>query len=123
MELPNETTVRWFDGFVPDDARVVRGKMFGHVCAFVHGNMFFGTFAQALILRVGERRATELDLPNFEPMPGRPWRDYVVVTRDTVSDARLRELVEEALVHSAGLPPKTKSRGGAKAKAVNAGAT
>lgn len=45
MERPNDKTVAYYDRNVPKDARAVKGQMFGHPCAFVNGNMFFGTFA------------------------------------------------------------------------------
>jgi hypothetical protein len=45
---------------MPDDRRARRGQMFGHPCAFVNGHMFHGTFAQAVVARVGAERAEAL---------------------------------------------------------------
>jgi hypothetical protein len=52
---PNADTVARYEALLPADPRLQPGKMFGHVCAFVGGHMFFGTFAQTLIARVGVR--------------------------------------------------------------------
>ena len=82
MEKPNTLTIAWYESLVPVDPRVVKGQMFGHPCAFVNGNMFFGTFAQSVVIKVGPERAAALVTDTvriFEPMEGRPWKDYVQV--------------------------------------------
>jgi len=60
-------------------------KMFGYPSAFVNGQMFVCVFADAVMLRLSESdRAQFLKLPNakmFEPMPGRPMKEYVQVPR------------------------------------------
>jgi TfoX/Sxy family transcriptional regulator of competence genes len=52
--------------------------MFGYASAFVNGNMFAGTFQDAIIVRLGEDdRVALLKLKGaarFEPMQGRPIR-------------------------------------------------
>ena len=56
--------------------------MFGYPCVFVNGNMFAGLFLSGLFLRLPEsERETFLKLrgaSQFEPMPGRVMREYVV---------------------------------------------
>lgn len=109
MEKPDARTTAIFDRLLPDDPRVVRSQMFGHPAAFVNGNMFFGTFAQTLIARVGTERAQSLvgdDFGIFEPMAGRPWREYVQFERDQIADDEGRTLATDALEHTAALPPK-----------------
>jgi TfoX/Sxy family transcriptional regulator of competence genes len=58
-------------------------KMFGYPAAFVGGQLFAGLHQHSLILRLpADDRATLLERPGrpvFEPMPGRPMREYVVV--------------------------------------------
>lgn len=112
MEKPAPVTVAWYTDAVPADPRAVKGQMFGHPCAFVNGNMFFGTFAQSVVVRVGEARAASLaegrGLAIFEPMPGRAWKEYVQVPTGSLPDADLVALAREALDHTAGLPPKVK---------------
>lgn len=58
-------------------------KMFGYPCAFVNGQMFTGPHQDPMILRLSEAdraifRALDGAHP-FEPMPGRPMREYSVV--------------------------------------------
>ena len=112
MEKPNAQTTAAFERLIPDDPRAVRGQMFGHPCAFVHGNMFFGTFADILIARVGQARAAVLVAEGqavlFSPMEGRTWKEYVQVSARAGSGALHRRLAKEALEHTAGLPPKAK---------------
>lgn len=120
MERPDAATIAWYDAAVPDDPRVVRGQMFAHPCAFVNGNMFFGTFAQSVVARVGQERAGALATQGrgriFEPMPARPWREYVQLERGAVSAEILASLAGEALAHTAALPPKAaKAKKAAKA--------
>ncbi len=113
MEKPSASTVAWYDRSIPADARAVKGQMFGHPCAFVNGNMFFGTFAQTLIVRLGEARSAAVasgDLRLFEPMPGKPWKEYVQVPAGSLDDAALATLAREALEFTAGLPAKAKKK-------------
>lgn len=117
MEKPNAATVAWYDRTVPTDPRAVKGQMFGHPCAFVNGNMFFGTFAQTLMARVGVRRAAELTtqgLEIFEPMSGRQWKDYVSIRTGQRSDAEILALALEALENTAQMPPKEKKAAATK---------
>lgn len=110
MEEPNAETVAHYEALLPVDPRVAPGNIFGHVCAFTGGHMFFGTFAQTLIARVGPDRVPELldavGLAHFEPMPGRPWREYVQFDPRTMDADEARTLVHDALEFTASLPPK-----------------
>ena len=111
MEKPNTATVAYFDRALPEDPRAVRGQMFGHACAFVNGHMFFGTFAQSLVVRVGEDRAATLaatGLRVFEPMAGRAWREYVQLDVGELPEVEVQGLAREALDVAARLPPKVK---------------
>ena len=104
MEKPTADTIAYYDQGVPADARAVKGQMFGHPCAFVNGHMFFGTFAQTVMVRVGLERTEELTLAKpvagkrpaiesvmrvFEPMPGRPWREYVQLDAGEIGRAHV----------------------------------
>ena len=120
MEKPNATTMAWFERAVPKDARARKGAMFGQPCAFVDGNMFFGTFAQSVVARVGEARAAALaggPRRIFEPMGGRLWKEYIHMDTGAVSDADLATYAKDALEWTAAnVPPKV-----AKAKKVEKG--
>lgn len=118
MEKPNAETTAWFRRLVPDDPRADVGQMFGHPCAFTKGHMFFGTFGQSLVVRVGEARAAELavgPVSVFEPMPGRAWKEYVQVPGGVVADETLAVWAREALDHVFALPPKVKKPAAPKA--------
>ena len=119
MEKPDAATVAAYDAAVPADPRAVKGQMFGHPCAFVNGNMFFGTFAQTLVARVGVPRAAELSAAGaakvFEPMGGRPWRDYVQVDPKRVPAEATAAYAVEALELTAKMPPKVKKAAAKKA--------
>lgn len=112
MERPDVATVAAYDSAVPNDPRAVKGQMFGHPCAFVNGNMFFGTFAQTVIARVGEARTAALvaahEVLVFTPMPGRPWKEYVQLHPSAVPAEALAAYAREALEHTATLPEKVK---------------
>src|SRR5215472_3204015 len=118
-----EALVQQFETIVPPDPQVERRKMFGYPAAFVGGNMFMGLHQESLILRLpDEHRASFLSLPNasvFEPMPGRPMREYVVVPPGMLdSPDQLRAWTRRALEYVSRLPAK-KSRKSPRAKAAS----
>ncbi len=110
MERPNPETVAYYEAAVPPDPRARKGAMFGHPCAFVNGNMFFGTFGQSVVARIGIDRTAELakgKLRIFEPMPGRAWKEYLQVDAGGLPAAKLKTLATEALEWTAkNIAPK-----------------
>jgi TfoX/Sxy family transcriptional regulator of competence genes len=73
--------------------------------------MFTGLFQDRMILRLSEGDRAELlrqpGAKTFEPMPGRPMREYVVVPPSVLgSEALLATWLERALAHARTLPPK-----------------
>jgi TfoX/Sxy family transcriptional regulator of competence genes len=64
-------------------------KMFGYPCVFFRGQMFSGLHQSSMIVRLSdEDRAvfmTQGARP-FEPMPGRPMKEYVVVPLAVISN-------------------------------------
>jgi TfoX/Sxy family transcriptional regulator of competence genes len=85
-------------------------KMFGFPAAFVSGNMAAGLHQDTVMVRLpeDERRARLADgWSLFEPMPGRPMREYVAVPAAVVDDADvLRGWVDRAAAYARTLPPK-----------------
>jgi hypothetical protein len=73
--------------------------------------MFMGVHEDRLILRLSEedrRRFIQgYGAQIFEPMPGRPMKEYVVVPPELVHDDAVGEWVARAHVYAKGLPPKT----------------
>ena len=100
-------------------APAVKRQMFGYPCGFVNGNMFIGLFADSMFVRLPEDSRDELmsigGAP-FEPMPGRPMRDYVVIPNTILAKpAELKAWAGKALRYGIALPPKKKkSAKGAK---------
>ena len=126
MEKPTEAIVRLFHRLIPEDPAVERRSMFGMPCAFVNGQMFFGTFEDSLVLRVGPTRAAALHgepgLAVFSPPRGGTWKEYLQVSPALLGDdTRLAGLVAEALGSTPAAPPKKKAaRGRARGEASKA---
>lgn len=60
-----------------------------------------------MFVRLGESARDELGYAPFEPMPGRPMKDYVLVPAKVVADAaRLKKLVVQSLEWVSSLPAK-----------------
>jgi TfoX/Sxy family transcriptional regulator of competence genes len=113
-----EALVQRFSEIIPKDPRVERRKMFGYSAAFVAGNLFMGLHQEALILRLSEKdRASFLRIEGasiFEPMVGRPMREYVVVPPSMLAGARpLANWIRRSLDYTSSIPPKNarKSKG------------
>jgi TfoX/Sxy family transcriptional regulator of competence genes len=87
-------------------------KMFGYPAAFLNGNMFTGLHEDHLIVRLSEQDRTALLREKgariFEPMPGRPMREYVVVPELILaSPPKLREWLNRAQAYARTLPAKS----------------
>jgi len=121
LEKPPPYMVELFDSILPLDSRVERRKMFGSPCGFVNGNMFCGLFERSMFLRLSEADCAEaveqLGAVSFEPMKGRPMREYVTLPDDVLEDeAQLDDWMGRALAYAGGLPPKEKKPRKTKAK-------
>ena len=109
-----------FEEVMPGPPAVPR-KMFGYPAAFVNGNLFMSLFQEQMILRLPEdiraKIAGDGGWKRFEPMPGRPMGEYLVVPEEIVGrDKELRQWVAKALTYGASLKPKAKSKPRSKAK-------
>ena len=110
-----EALVRTFDTLVPDDPDVERRKMFGYPAAFVGGNLFMSLFQDSFVLRLSDddRRALLAydGAAPFEPMPGRPMREYVTAPPAMVARPRtLAPWIRKALEQGRSVPPKGAKR-------------
>jgi TfoX/Sxy family transcriptional regulator of competence genes len=85
-------------------------KMFGYPAAFVNGQMFTGVFQDRLFVRLPEAGRAELVKQGgrpFEPMPGRPMREYAEVPPAVLrSMPALAGWVRRAFAYASSLPPK-----------------
>jgi TfoX/Sxy family transcriptional regulator of competence genes len=85
-------------------------KMFGFPAGFVNGNLAFGMYGDSFMARlpadVREGRLAEGWVP-FEPMPGRPMREYLALPSGVAADpAAARPWLEQSAAFVATLPPK-----------------
>ncbi len=106
-----EPLVQAFEKAVGSVPEAQMRKMFGYPACFINGNMFAGLFADKMFLRLSDRdRESFLRLKNaglFEPMTGRPMREYVVVPPTLLnSQAKLAPWLDKALEYAKSLPPK-----------------
>lgn len=112
-----------FDRAVATVPGVTRRPMFGYASAFVNGNMFAGTFQDAIVVRLGETdRAALLKMKGaapFEPM-GHPMKEYVVVPASIVAAPKeLGAWIERGHRYALTLPAKgTSKRSAPKATAA-----
>ena len=104
--------VATFDKAAPKDPRVVRKPMFGYPALFLNGNMFAGTFQDKIVARLPEadrEKAIKNGVKLFEPMPGRPMKEYIVIpATDVGTPAALASWIERARRHAETLPAKSK---------------
>lgn len=76
------------------------GKMFGYPGYKVNGKLAVSLFDTGIIVKVGEARAQTLltagQAEPFEPMPGRVWKDWVLITGNLETH---RPLLAEAVAY------------------------
>jgi TfoX/Sxy family transcriptional regulator of competence genes len=110
---PSQALIDTFDAVLPGPP-AERRLMFGFPAAFVNGNMFMGLHEERLVLRLDERARQELldgGAALFEPMKGRPMKEYVVAPASLLADrAALKRRVAQALSFVGALPPKAKKK-------------
>src|SRR5579875_3435980 len=87
---PSPELVALFEAALPDDPAIVRKKVFGSPSAVVNGNMFAGARGERLLVRLPRPALDELlALPGaepFEPLPGRPMRDFALLPESLHTD-------------------------------------
>ena len=108
---PPEELVERFHRSIPDDPAIDFKPMFGLPAYFTGGNMFAGVHQESIVVRLGDDERRELlALPGaaqFEPMEGRPMREYVTLPQD-MDDAVSVAWIARAFAYAASLPPKVK---------------
>lgn len=102
-----------FDAVAPTPPLAERRQMFGYPCCFVNGNMFAGLHQENMMLRLPDGQRKELlkvkGVRVFEPMPGRPMREYVAVPPSLLADHdALRGWMAKSLEYARSLPAKAK---------------
>jgi TfoX/Sxy family transcriptional regulator of competence genes len=93
--------------------------MFGYPAAFLNGHLFAGLHQESFILKLSaadrDRLVAERHAGMFEPVPGRPMREFVVIPQSILSErATLATWIEQSIAYVAGKPPKGAKRVGAR---------
>lgn len=108
-----QSLIDLFDLSVPPGAGITRRKMFGYPAAFANGNLFIGLHQDDFIMRLSEkdraRFVAEFGERTFEPMKGRPMREYVRLPEELLGDARKRtSWIKRSLLYAGAIAPKAK---------------
>jgi TfoX/Sxy family transcriptional regulator of competence genes len=111
FEKSPDWLVSLFDSAV-EGLPLERRKMFGYPAGFVHGQMCCGLFAKQFFLRLSESDRGELlrieGASEFDPMGGRPMREYVVLPDSMLEDPNgLQSWLARSIGYTTSLPPKT----------------
>jgi len=111
MPKPSPTAAKRLETLLAGDSRVQVRKMFGHPAAFVNGNMCVGTFGNDVFVRLDEagvRSLTRVEgIRSFEPMPGRPMKQYLVLPPSLLRDSKQsKKWVQRSIEYALSLPPK-----------------
>jgi TfoX/Sxy family transcriptional regulator of competence genes len=109
-----QSLIDLFEKSVPSAASVSRRKMFGYPAAFANGNLFIGLHQNDFIIRLSEndraRFSAEFGERRFEPMLGRPMREYVRLPDELLADPRRRaSWIDLSLRYAEAIAPKAKS--------------
>jgi len=111
---PPELVAR-FDDLAQLAGDVERRQMFGYPVCVLRGNMFMGLHEDSMILRLADEDRDEFlsryDSGLFEPMPGRPMKEYVIVPPALVADdAAVAEWVRRSRAYAEQLPTKKRKQ-------------
>jgi TfoX/Sxy family transcriptional regulator of competence genes len=113
MPKPSAGAVKLFEGLAERAPGSTVRKMFGQPAAFVHGNLCLGVFGDDVFLRLSESdreaAAKVAGVRPFEPMPGRPMREYRVFPAAVLRDPkRSADWLRRAIAYCEAMPPKSK---------------
>ncbi len=105
-----EWLVSLFDAAI-EGLPLQRRKMFGYPAGFANGQMCCGLFGKQFFLRLGENDRGELlrieGASEFDPMGGRPMREYVVLPDSMLEDQdELQSWLTRSIGYTRSLPPK-----------------
>jgi len=101
----------FFMSVVPSDPSIKTRPMFGNIAAFVNGNLFSGLYGHSLFVRLSEADRMELlkvkGAKFFEPMKGRPMKEYVCVPEEWVGESKTTgRWISKSLEWAKNLPAK-----------------
>jgi TfoX/Sxy family transcriptional regulator of competence genes len=110
-----EKLVAFFEEIMGGCPGVELKKMFGYPVAFTNGQMACGVFQDSLMMRLSDSdRKTFLekyDTKLFEPMPGRPMKEYVLIPATLMNETKqLKPWLEKSLAYAGSIPKKQKPK-------------
>jgi TfoX/Sxy family transcriptional regulator of competence genes len=116
-----QSLIDLFDKSVPSDPSVSRRKMFGYPAAFANDSLFIGLHQDDFIMRLSEpdrvRFSAQYGDRIFEPMKGRPMREYVRLPEELLTNARKRNSwIKRSLDYAQGIKPKQSKSGESRLK-------
>jgi TfoX/Sxy family transcriptional regulator of competence genes len=114
-----QSLIDLFDKSVPPSSSVSLRKMFGYPVAFANGNLFIGLHQNDFIMRLSDedraRFSAKYGERIFEPMKGRPMREYVRLPEELLTDARKRApWIKRSLEYAEGIKPKARRKNKAR---------
>ncbi len=117
----SQKLTEFFENLIPKSSKIEYRKMFGYPCCFVNGNMFMGLHQENMFLRLSENdKQNFLKLEKtkqFEPMPGRVMKEYVIVSPSLLKNrTSLKKWINKSFSYTLTLPPKTKKKKSAPTK-------
>ena len=118
---PSKELTERFDSAVAGYPGAERRLMFGMPAAFLNGNMFASLFGERMLLRLPDDPRAELMAKegggSFEPMPGRPMKEYALVPPAILADTgQLDAWLGKAFDYAQSMPAKEKKPRKSKAK-------
>jgi TfoX/Sxy family transcriptional regulator of competence genes len=111
-----QSLIDLFDRSVPLAASVSRRKMFGYPAAFANGNLFIGLHQSDFVMRLSQddraRFSAQYGERTFEPMKGRPMREYVRLPEELLTDTRKRaSWIKRSLEYAQGVTTRPRGAG------------
>ena len=113
FEKSSQAMIDFFDKIAPKEPDIERKKVFGYPACFINGNMFVGLHGNKLLVRLDDAERLSF-LKNegtaiFEPMPGRPMREYAVASPAMLANAKdMVRWIAKSAEYVCKLPAKEK---------------
>jgi hypothetical protein len=98
------------------DVECQKRTLFGFPAYFIKGNMFIAAHEDNIIIKIPNERKNDLkkqyrEVGDFEPMPGRVMKEYLVIPKNVYSNKeKFSRLLEVSLEYVSSLPPKIKKK-------------
>ena len=116
-EKPTTQILDTFEKIVPQITGIERRKMFGLPVAFINSNLYMGVHQDNIMLRLSERDRKDFlkieGAHQFEPTPGRPMKEYVVLPHWMFEETNkniLDDWIYKSFEYVSALPPKEKKK-------------